>query len=64
MHDSKKIDISQFLASEEKKVTVSFPAAVHRDLKMLASAHGTTIKELLLEAYINYVVPTYHKETK
>lgn len=47
------------LATKEKRLTLSVPADVHRNLKRLAAEQDTTIKDLILESYQKYLEPKY-----
>lgn len=54
----------ELLATKEKRLSLVLPPKVHMDLKRMAAEQGTTIKDLVIEAYEQYLVPTYRKEIK
>jgi len=47
------------LASQEKKLTVMVSPEIHNHIKSMAANNRTTIKELILEAYHEHLVPKY-----
>ena len=55
---------SDLLNTQVKKFTMDMPAEMHYQLKQIAAAHRTTVRELVIEAINNYTVPTYNKEVK
>lgn len=59
-----EVEINSLLGVEEKKLTVLLPANIHRDLKQLAYANSMTMKELIIESYLEYVKPKYGKEVR
>lgn len=52
------------LNSQAKKFTMDMPSDLHHTLKQLAAAHRTTVKDIVLEAILNYTLPQYQKEVK
>lgn len=50
---------AELLSTQKKKFSVDMPAGVHQQLKMIAAAHNTTVRDLLLDGVVNYVFPKY-----
>lgn len=57
-------EASGLLATQAKKFTMEMPAGMHQKLKMIAAANQTTLKDLIMEAVTNYIIPTYQKGQK
>jgi predicted HicB family RNase H-like nuclease len=55
---------SDLLATQAKKFTMEMPSHMHQKLKMIAAANQTTLKDLIMEAVENYIIPNYQKGTK
>lgn len=50
---------AELLSTQKKKFSIDLPAGVHQQLKMIAAAHNTTVRDLLLDGIINYTFPKY-----
>ncbi len=50
---------AELISTELKKFSIELPAGIHQNLKMIAAAQGTTIRALLLEAAVEYIIPKY-----
>lgn len=61
--DSSKI-ARGLLATKEKRLSLVLPPEIHNDLKRMAAENNTTIKDLVIEAYQQHLIPTYRKEIK
>lgn len=55
---------AELLSTQKKKFSIDLPAGVHQQLKMIAAAHGTTVRDLLLDALVNYTFPKYMAPVK
>ena len=47
------------LATKEKRLSIVLPPGIHRELKRIAAEENTTIKEVVIEAFQQYIYPTY-----
>lgn len=55
---------AELLSTQKKKFSIDLPAGVHQQLKMIAAANGTTVRDLILEGLVQHVFPKYMtKET-
>lgn len=52
----------ELLQPKEKRLTVTVPAEVHLKMKTIASSRGMTMRELMLEAYEEYIEPKYEEK--
>lgn len=58
-NNAASVRASELLHSELKKFSIELPAGVHQTLKMIAAGQGTTIRALLMEACVEYIIPKY-----
>jgi len=47
------------LLSTQKKFSIDLLAGGHQQLKIIAAAHGTTVRDLILDGLVNYTFPKY-----
>ncbi|MBV2133267.1 hypothetical protein KRX52_10705 [Pseudomonas sp. MAP12] len=59
LNNAVSVRSAELLATPKKKFSVDLPSGIHQQLKIIAAANNTTVRDLLLDGVVNYVFPKY-----